>query len=99
MFDENNSDIRIENISIPTRSFFAGKLLNELKLPTRTGVIIVAIKNTDDKVLFNPAYNTVINQNDMLIVLGPEQNIQKVYELLESGNFEKFDIANSIKNS
>ncbi len=97
MFDENNSDIRIENITIPSRSILAGRPLSELKLPTRTGVIIVAIKNTSNVVLFNPAHHTVVNENDMIIALGPEKNIQKVYELIEIGSFEKFDAVNSIK--
>ncbi|HPN32384.1 MAG TPA: potassium channel protein [bacterium] len=99
MFDENNSDIRIENITIPPNSILSGKSLSELKLPARTGIIIVAIKNTDGAVFFNPAHNTIINNLDMLIALGPEKNIQKVYELIEMESLEYFDKKNSIKKS
>ena len=97
IFDENNSDIRIENITISANSFLSGKTLSELKLPARTGVIIVAIKNTGGAEFFNPAHNTIVNEYDMLIVLGPEKNIQKVYELIEMKSFDEFDKKNSMK--
>lgn len=77
----------IELISPPQ---FAGKTLQELALPTKHGINVIAIKydflavsedgqNVIEK-RFNdmPGANDVINEGDVLFLLGPKGNIDKL---------------------
>jgi len=92
IYDDNNVDIRLETVKIPDDSTLINKSLGFLKLPTRTGVIVVAIKDLiTGELIFNPAYNTTIKNNNLLIVMGPDEKIKLIYELLKINNIEKFD--------
>ncbi len=69
---------------------FVGKTLSELSLPTKSGVNVIAIKynylavtedgkNYIEKRLNDmPGANDVLNEGDVLILLGPKGNIDKL---------------------
>lgn len=52
------------------------------QIPNKTGLIVLAIKrNKDKKMLFNPPGNYIFETNDVLIVLGREDQVEKLRHL------------------
>ncbi len=74
--------LRLEELKIPQHSPFCGRLLGNLKLPERTGVLVVAIKRRDGSFIFNPSSKTMILPQDTLIAIGNAEQFQKLRDLI-----------------
>lgn len=58
-----------------------GKTLKELKIETRTGMFILAIRRKDGRWVYNPAGDTEIKKGDLLIMRGPKEGEEKIKEI------------------
>ena len=76
----------MEEIIIPADSGFVGENLVSSGFRKETGVIIVGIKKTNGKMVFNPDSHTRIEGEDTLIVLGNPTAILKLEELVACGS-------------
>jgi len=75
-------DLQMDEVNIPQYSQFAGQTLISSGFRKETGVIIVGIKKTNGKMIFNPHSNAVIEGGDTLIVLGEPPNVLKLEGLV-----------------
>lgn len=75
-------DLQMEEIEIPPHSAFAGESLINSGFRKEIGVIIVGIKKSDGRMVFNPHSQVVIEGNDTLIVLGDPNSIEKLEDLV-----------------
>ena len=67
-------ELQIEEVEVKPGSSLAGAQVRDPRLRRETGVVIVAIKKPDGKMLFNPAPEAVLAPGDILICLGhPDQ--------------------------
>ncbi len=86
MSNDQGFTLRLEEIRVPKGSRFAGKTLRQMEIPQRTGLIVIAIKKAkavDGKtVLFNPQSSAMIDEGDVLIVLGDRERVEKLESLL-----------------
>jgi len=57
------------------------KTLKELRIETRTGMFILAIRRLDGKWVYNPAGDAVLKAGDLLIMRGPREGEEKVREI------------------
>lgn len=71
-------ELKLEELVINENSVYNGKTLEEAKIGRDLGVIILAIKNTDGKIMFNPSAKTVINSGDTLIAIGELSKLKKL---------------------
>ena len=55
--------------------------LKTLRIETRTGMFILAIRRREGKWVYNPAGNTVIKSGDLLIMRGPREGEAKMREI------------------
>jgi voltage-gated potassium channel len=71
-------DLRLEEVIVPKGSPFHGKLLKDLEIPRRTGVIVIGIKREDGSFILNPTSTTMILENDSLIIIGTREEAEKL---------------------
>jgi len=82
---EGDISLKMEQVSVPANSNVNGKTLRELKIPKKTGLIVVAIKEPDsEKFKYNPTSDYVLKSGDVLLVLGKNKQIQKLKEYVET---------------
>jgi voltage-gated potassium channel len=55
-----------------------GQSVKASSVKSELGIIIVAIKKTDGKMLFNPTPETVMEAGDVLITLGHRQQLDRL---------------------
>jgi voltage-gated potassium channel len=75
-------DVGIEQFSVPASSEFASKSLLESKIRKELGVIVLAIRKSDGRMLFNPPAEAEIEAGDYLIVMGELASLRKLEQVL-----------------
>jgi voltage-gated potassium channel len=75
-------DVAIEQIRVSETSQMVSKSIREMQLGRDFGVIVLAIRAADGKMLFNPPADTAVHGGDFLIVMGRPDNLEAVEGLL-----------------
>ncbi len=70
-------DVGIEQVRVPDASEFASKSLRDMQIRKELGVIVLAIRKSDGRMLFNPPAEAEIEGGDYLIVMGEAANLQR----------------------
>jgi voltage-gated potassium channel len=68
-------------IEVPEGSNLAGKKLREAKIPEKTGLIVLAIKETDGSTTYNPSSNTILHPGLSMLVLGRQEQITALEQM------------------
>jgi len=66
----------VEELVVPRDSFLAGKSLFESQLKQKYGTTIIGVKQEGEKMDINPKATTVINQGDILVVIGRTDDLE-----------------------
>lgn len=75
-------DVGIEQVKVPEASEFASKSLRDMQIRKELGVIVLAIRKSDGRMLFNPPAEAEIEGGDYLIVMGEAVNLQRFEQAL-----------------
>jgi voltage-gated potassium channel len=75
-------ELRLEQAAIPRDSHFAGQSLAELRIPQRTGLIVLSLQRARGKgpPIYNPGPETRLEAGDVMIVMGSTEQIQQLRE-------------------
>ncbi len=77
--------LRMEQAVIGQKSPVAGKTLMEARIPQRTGLIVIALRKRSDArqdFVFNPVGDTRLDAGDEVIVLGKDEQVAALRELV-----------------
>ncbi|HYZ91812.1 MAG TPA: TrkA C-terminal domain-containing protein [Actinomycetota bacterium] len=78
--DLRHADEISARIRVRAESACAGRTLRELELPIETGMWVIAIRRGTDWE-FDPGPDSVVGEDDVLLLRGPEDGLRLVYEL------------------
>jgi len=80
-FGRGHLDFEIGEVNISGTSNLIGKKLGESEIPRQAGVIVLALRNSDGKMIFNPPPESVIHADDCLIVIGGDEQLRRLESL------------------
>lgn len=75
-------DVGIEQVRVPAGSELVSKSLLEANIRREMGVIVLAIRKADGRMLFNPPAEAAIEAGDHLIVMGEAQGLRRLEQVL-----------------
>jgi voltage-gated potassium channel len=75
-------DVGIEQVRVSSSSEFVSKSLEAMQIRKELGVIVLAIRKSDGRMLFNPPADAEIHGGDFLIVMGESANLQRLEQML-----------------
>ena len=75
-------DVGIEQFRVPAESELVSKSLVETRLRQELQVIVLAIRKSDGRMIFNPPAEAEVNAGDHLIVMGELANLQRLEQML-----------------
>jgi len=73
-------DLVFEEIPVDTHSPFVNKKLRETNFLKELSIMVIAIRRRNGELFFNPTGESVIEEGDMLIVVGKADSVQKLIE-------------------
>lgn len=72
-------ELDLEEVIIKKDSYLENKTILQAQIPQKTGLIVLAIKKFEDKeMIFNPPVDYTFKIGDVLIVLGREEQVDKL---------------------
>jgi voltage-gated potassium channel len=74
--DHEKMDVDLAEVQVAQNSSYSGKKLIETEIRKQLNLIIIAVKKTDGKMVFNPGPDTVIHDNDTLIAMGKRKDLE-----------------------
>ena len=74
--------LRMEEAILSSRSPYIGKTLIESNIRKDYGVIIVLIKKSSGELKFNPNPNEILEENDVLVMLGKITDLEKINSVI-----------------
>jgi len=83
-FHGKNMELQCEEFLVKPNSSLVGNSLQEAEIRKNLGVIIVAIKETSGKMVFNPSRDVRINAGDTLITLGEKKDLVRLEKILQT---------------
>lgn len=80
-----NVPLDLEEVEVPKGSGMIHKMLQEVEIPKKTGLIVLAIKGKDPTQMLNlnPSGRYTIQEGDTLVVLGREEQVDRLIELVK----------------
>src|SRR5689334_5931833 len=75
-------DITIEQIQVAESSEMVSRTIKDMQLRKEVGVIVMAIRKGDGRMMFNPPAETAVEGGDFLIVMGRPENLRALESLL-----------------
>ncbi len=73
-------ELRMEEVAVGDASRLIGQSLEASEVRQSYGLIVVAVKNDTEKMIFNPQDSYVITKGDRIIALGENKNVKRFAE-------------------
>ena len=83
-FGSERLDMEIEEVPVAEKSALGGKTLADAEIRQKTGVMVLAVKQGDGRMHFNPAPDVVVHPGDRLIAIGAADHLEKLESLANS---------------
>ncbi len=77
----NKLELAFEQLEVDQESALVGKKLSETNIRSELDIVVVSIRRSDGKILFNPSGEAKIASGDMLIAIGHAESLMKLATL------------------
>jgi len=74
----NDLELGFEQLEVHSSSSLVGRKLSETVIRSELNIVIVSIRRSDGKIVFNPSGETKIQGGDMLIAIGHPESLAKL---------------------
>jgi len=81
-FGSKRKDIQVEEIPVYDSSSLVNVSLKDSGIRQKYNLIIIAIEESDENMVFNPSFETVIKAGDTVIAVGEEENLTRLEKIL-----------------
>ncbi|MDY0038693.1 MAG: potassium channel protein [Desulforhabdus sp.] len=78
-------ELSMEELQVPEGADIVGKELMHSGIRSEYNLIIVAIKRSDARMIYNPSPKEVLHAGDTLVAIGPQENLDRFGTRLYSG--------------
>ena len=82
-------DIAIEQVQVARDSEMVSRTIRDMQLRKEVGVIVMAIRKSDGRMMFNPPADTAVEGGDFLIVMGRPDNLRALETLLATRSAQR----------
>ena len=83
MLRDKEKNLRVEEVVVSKKFAGVGKPLKESNIRKETGLVVIAIKNSEsEKFIYNPTGEIIVAINAVLVVIGEVENINKLRALV-----------------
>ena len=82
MLHDRSEDLRLEEVVVPAGSSFVGKTLREAPIRAETNLLVIALR-VEGKFIYNPEPSTGLDVGSVLVVIGPQANINRLRDLVK----------------
>jgi voltage-gated potassium channel len=82
MLRDKDKNLRLEEVTIPDKSTFAGTTLKDTPIRRETRLLVVAVRGTDRSFLYNPDPDYTLSAGTTLIVMGEAEAVVKLRKML-----------------
>ena len=79
VISEKDIDLSMQEVKIHKNSIIEGLAIKDANIPRE--IKVIGLKKEDEGMIINPPSNAVLNANDILIVLGENIYIEKLFEM------------------
>jgi voltage-gated potassium channel len=79
----NKLELAFEQLEVDAGSVLAGQKLSETNIRSELDIVVVSIRRSDGKILFNPSGEALIQHGDILIAIGHAESLMKLAELVK----------------
>ncbi len=81
-FEDSRNDIHMEEIPVNAGSILVNVMLKDSEIRQKYNLILIAIKQSDGSMLFNPHFESVIKAGETVVAVGEMENLQKLEKVL-----------------
>jgi voltage-gated potassium channel len=74
----NKLELAFEQLEVEPASILAGQKLSETNIRSELDIVVVSIRRSDGKILFNPSGDARIESGDILIAIGHAESLMKL---------------------
>jgi len=94
-----NMEIQIEEVLVEEGSMLADKTIKDANIGGKKGIIVVALKKKNGKIMFNPDADTQIGVGDKLAVIGEPEHFNQLEKLARGKRRKASDLPNEKSTS
>jgi voltage-gated potassium channel len=82
----NKLELAFEQLEVEPQSILAGQKLSETTIRSELDIVVVSIRRSDGKIVFNPSGEAIIESGDLLIAIGHAESLMKLARLAKDVN-------------
>ena len=83
-------EIQIEEVVVEAGSALANKTIKDADIIERNGVLIIALKKKNGKILFNPPTDNLIGVGNKLAVIGEPEHFNELEQMAKGEKRRSF---------